>query len=380
MHKDAQVAVVGLGAFGSAAAWRLAARGLSVFGLERYSVPHSLGSSHGGTRLFRSISQNHADLHPLAMLSRDLWLELGELRGEDLYEQTGGLVVGPSGGQLISDTERVLNRHAINAERLTAGGVRAEFPEFETVDEGDVGYFDPKAGILRAERCVSQLCAAAEQAGAELHTDVEVLGHAVGGGGVVLETSQGEVRADKVVFATGVWTAQLFPRLNLTPVRIPQCWFRYAAPTGGAPGMDRMPPFQRELGTRGSVWGHGAAVTDGLAKIGTHGNPRLDRRVDPDRIDREVQDHDLAFVSDLVAVAFPALDPRPAYADICLLTETLDAQFVVGEVQERVLVASGGSGQGFKHATGVGEVVADLCAGAPSRVETAFISPRRLLG
>ncbi len=44
------VVVVGLGAFGSAALWRLAARGVRVTGVERFGVGHALGSSHGATR------------------------------------------------------------------------------------------------------------------------------------------------------------------------------------------------------------------------------------------------------------------------------------------------------------------------------------------
>ena len=45
------VAIVGLGAMGSAAAYHLAKRGKRVLGLDRYSPPHDLGSSHGQTRI-----------------------------------------------------------------------------------------------------------------------------------------------------------------------------------------------------------------------------------------------------------------------------------------------------------------------------------------
>jgi sarcosine oxidase len=53
------VVVVGLGAFGSAALWRLAARGVKVVGIERQAIGHPFGSSHGTTRLFRVACMEH---------------------------------------------------------------------------------------------------------------------------------------------------------------------------------------------------------------------------------------------------------------------------------------------------------------------------------
>ena len=47
------VAVVGLGAFGSAATYQLAKRGARVLGIDRFSPPHALGSTHGETRITR---------------------------------------------------------------------------------------------------------------------------------------------------------------------------------------------------------------------------------------------------------------------------------------------------------------------------------------
>ncbi len=45
--------VAGVGGFGSAALYHLARRGQRVLGLERFDVPHDLGSSGGITRIIR---------------------------------------------------------------------------------------------------------------------------------------------------------------------------------------------------------------------------------------------------------------------------------------------------------------------------------------
>ena len=45
------VIVVGVGGMGSATAFQLARRGQRVLGLERFDIPHSMGSSHGMLRV-----------------------------------------------------------------------------------------------------------------------------------------------------------------------------------------------------------------------------------------------------------------------------------------------------------------------------------------
>ena len=47
------VAVVGLGALGSATAWQLSRRGRTVLGLERFDLGHDRGASHGDSRIIR---------------------------------------------------------------------------------------------------------------------------------------------------------------------------------------------------------------------------------------------------------------------------------------------------------------------------------------
>lgn len=47
------VAVAGLGGFGSATAYHLASRGLRVLGLDRHPPAHDLGASHGESRIMR---------------------------------------------------------------------------------------------------------------------------------------------------------------------------------------------------------------------------------------------------------------------------------------------------------------------------------------
>nr|WP_285724636.1 FAD-dependent oxidoreductase [Psychromicrobium sp. YIM S02556] len=80
---------MGRGAFGSAALWRLAARGADVAGIERFGIGHDQGSSHGATRLFRIACQEHVGLSRIAKKSLELWTALGNETGQTLIRRPG---------------------------------------------------------------------------------------------------------------------------------------------------------------------------------------------------------------------------------------------------------------------------------------------------
>lgn len=69
MQAMADAIVVGLGAMGSAALAQLARSGATVIGFDRFSPPHSFGSSHGDTRLTRVAIAEGADYVPLVIRS-----------------------------------------------------------------------------------------------------------------------------------------------------------------------------------------------------------------------------------------------------------------------------------------------------------------------
>src|SRR5437868_4232562 len=94
------VAVIGLGAMGSAAAYRLAQRGRRVLGIDRYHPPHAFGSSGGSTRIIREAYFEDPLYVPLVRRAYELWDELQTRRGEQLLRITGALMIGPADGVL----------------------------------------------------------------------------------------------------------------------------------------------------------------------------------------------------------------------------------------------------------------------------------------
>src|SRR5436190_17061440 len=106
MAGRADVVVVGLGAMGSAVARALARRGLRVVGLDRFQPPHTLGSSHGRSRIIREAYFEHPAYVPLVQRAYTLWHELEAESGQSLLRTTGGLMVGPSEGLLVEGARR----------------------------------------------------------------------------------------------------------------------------------------------------------------------------------------------------------------------------------------------------------------------------------
>ena len=81
--------VVGVGGMGSAACYHLARRGLRTLGLERFDIPHTMGSSHGITRIIRLAYYEHPSYVPLLLRAFELWDELERESGRHLLEVTG---------------------------------------------------------------------------------------------------------------------------------------------------------------------------------------------------------------------------------------------------------------------------------------------------
>ena len=379
IRKD--VVVAGLGAFGSAALWRLAARGANVAGIERHGIGHDLGSSHGATRLFRIACQEHPGLAPIALKSLDLWTRLGEETGQRLVHQTGCLNVGAPDSRPVRGTLAAAAAAGLPVTELSHDELAARQPQYAGLNPGDVAIWDPGAGICYPERNVRAHADAAQRLGADIYPHTMVTDIDPGPESVLVRTPTVEFRAAQVVVAAGGWLGSLIPGLPLAPRRIPLNWFRPADPGSAEFSLERFPAFIWMRPDGQGLWGHGSDEDFGI-KIGTEDAGILPggAGIDPEHIDRYI--HTSTDIDDLAAAvgrAFPGLDPRPAKVIPCLVTDSPDGQFLIGRLpgQPRIIIAGGDSGHGFKHAAGLGEFLAQIVAGEQPYCETGFLDPAR---
>ncbi|HWD83352.1 MAG TPA: N-methyl-L-tryptophan oxidase [Kribbella sp.] len=371
----AEVVVVGLGAFGSAALWRLAARGVDVVGIERQAIGHPFGSSHGTTRLFRVACMEHPGLTAIARKSLALWTELGERTGETYVRQTGSLNVGAPNSRPVRGVRQAAAETGAPTVELTYDELHERFPQYALAD-GDVAVWDPGAGICYAEPTVRAHVAEAERLGATVYPHTMVTGIDVRSDGVIVRTPTTTITAEQVVIATGAWLSKLVPDVSLSPRRTPLFWFQPKDPASEAFRLRNFPSFIWEFADGRGLWGHGSDE-DFLVKVGLDGADR-ERDVDPDELDRYIHPReDIAELSAAIADHFPDLDPEPVKLMPCMVTDSLDGQFLAGRYGDRVVIAGGDSGHGFKHCAGIGELLAQATTKETPYTDVSFLDPTR---
>lgn len=368
--------VVGLGAFGSAALWRLAARGAKVAGIERQGIGHPFGSSHGSTRLFRVACLEHPGLTPIARKSLALWTELGELTGQVYVRQTGSLNVGAPDSRPVSGALRAAAEGGAPTTMLSHDELTARYPQYGGLQADDVAVWDPGAGICYAEPIVRAQVAEAQRLGAAVYPHTMATAIELGADGVTIRTPTVEFSAEQVVVCAGAWLGKLVPDLPLSPRRTPLFWFQPKDPRSDAFRLPKFPSFIREFADGRGLWGHGADE-DFLVKVGLDGD-ELVTGFDPDELDRYIHPReDFDALGAVLTEAFPDLDPRPVKVIPCMVTDSPDGQFLVGRVGERLVIAGGDSGHGFKHCGGLGDLLAQLTTKETPYADVSFIDPLR---
>src|SRR5688572_26813976 len=129
---------------GSAAAYHLARRGARVLGLDRFHPPHTLGSSHGQTRISREAYFEHPAYVPLVQRAYVLWDELARASGVELFLQTGGLMIGAPQSAVVAGARLSAETHHLPFEVLTAAEIHRRFPALRP-PEHMIGILEPRA-------------------------------------------------------------------------------------------------------------------------------------------------------------------------------------------------------------------------------------------
>jgi sarcosine oxidase len=370
------VVVVGLGALGSAALWRLAQRGVKVVGIERHGIGHPFGSSHGSTRLFRVACMEHPGLTPIAQKSLELWTELGERTGDVYVRQTGSLNVGGLDSRPVRGARRAATEAGAPTTDLSHAEMRSRYPQYGGLAADEVAVWDPGAGICYAEPTVRAHVAEAERLGATVYPHTMVIAIETGTADVVVRTPTVEIRAEQVVVCAGAWLGKLVPGLPLSPRRTPLFWFQPRDPDSDAFRLASFPSFIWEFADGRGLWGHGSDEDFGV-KVGLDGGRHVSG-FDADELDRYI--HPLDDIAELAAVvsrAFPGLDPAPVKVIPCMVTDSPDGQFLVGRRDERLVIAGGDSGHGFKHCAGIGELLAQITTKETPYTDVSFVNPLR---
>ncbi|GAA3006926.1 FAD-dependent oxidoreductase [Actinokineospora diospyrosa] len=340
--------VIGGGGVGSAAAWRLAERGLDVLLVERFAAGHTFGASHGASRIFR-VTYPESDYVELAQRAHPLWQELESVTGTALLEITGGV----SHGQVsFADLAAAVARAGSPGTFLSLAAAAERWPGIRF--EGTV-FFHPVSGTLDADAAVRALQSAAVLAGAQVRHESPVHRLRIRGDLAEVDTDEGTVVARTAVVTVGAWSAKLLDGIvGLPPLRVTQEQPAYfASETAGWPAFVHHIDDPYPSGVYG-------LATPGLGvKAGFHGVGPV---VDPDDRDFTAEPGQLAALRDYARTWLPGVDPDAFTPISCTYTSTTDSDFILDRVGP-VVIGAGFSGHGFKFLPAVGEVLAALATG-----------------
>ena len=354
---------------GSAAALRLARRGLRVLAFDSYAPPHTLGSTHGRSRIIREAYFEHPSYVPFVRRAFELWADTEREAGERLFLRTGGLMIGRPGGAIVSGALVSAREHDIEHEVLTAEQIRQRFPVL-VPGRDMIGVLERRAGVLHPERCIQAQLRLAMDAGAGLRLNEPVRDWSVSAAGVEIRTTGGGThRAARLVLAPGPWVSELLRERDvpLAVERQLMFWFDPVDSAGFAPNDC---PITLWDDPDGPAFYTFPDVGDGVKIAIHHGGATTN----PHAVDRTPRAADEAAIRRLLARFVPAANGSLREAAVCLYTNTPDQHFIIDHLDEskRVVLVSACSGHGFKFASAVGEAVAALVAGEPPPVDISL--------
>jgi sarcosine oxidase len=375
--------VLGLGAMGSATLYHLARRGLPVLGLERFTPAHTLGSSHGQSRIIRTAYFEDPAYVPLLRRAYELWDELQRGAGEPLLAITGGLMIGAPDSALVRGAARSAREHGLAHELLDAAELRRRFPQFHAPAD-TVALYEDVGGIVHPEAAIAAHLHGAAAAGATLQFEEPVLEWeaAPSGDRVRVTTPRAAYEAERLVIAAGAYAPALLADLGL-PLTVQRNVLYWFAPTRERAlfAPERCPIFIWEADDAPTAYGFPELPgAPGGVKVAFHGHGPL---TTPAQIDRAVHPHEVDAMRAWLAPRMPAIAAGALRATAtCMYTLTPDEHFLLDRHPRhpQLLLCSPCSGHGFKMASVVGEIMADMAEHGATAHPIAPFGVARLLG
>lgn len=374
------VIVAGVGAMGAAACFHLARRGARVLGLERLGIPHELGSSGGHTRLIRLAYYEHPDYVPLLHRAYHNWRELESSVGTKLLHETGAVYIGPPDGHLVAGSLQAARAHGIEHEMLSPAEVVERCGPFE-VPDGFAAFYEPTGGFLLAQESIASYAELALARGAELHAAEAMQSWSAGANGVEVTTDHGSYAADRLVVTAGAWSEQALGELGveLTVTRQAMVWLwpndpdRFRLGNFTCWGIEDDTP-----GFRGIYYGFPIVPGQPGLKLAHHAPGEEATAEHMDRLPRKEDAHT---VDDVLTKFLPLAKGSVINIKLCMYTMSPDEHFIVDVHPEHsnVVFGCGFSGHGFKFASVIGEVLADLALDSRSDLPIEFMSLKRFL-
>jgi glycine/D-amino acid oxidase-like deaminating enzyme len=348
------VAVIGAGVFGVWIAERLKRAGAAVALIDAYGAGNARSSSGGETRVIRYSYGGDPLYTEMSRASLPLWREVSARAATPIFHQTGVLWFSPAGDATMAKSLAMLETMGAAHRKFDRAGLARAYPQMRFF-EGEAGFLEEETGALVAGRGVQTVAALA---------GLDVVLARTGGPKEkrgVFAPAEG-VKARTLVYALGPWLPKVFPELlerRIVASRQEVLHF------GPAPGDARFAapalPVWADFNDGALVYGIPDIEGQGFKFCFGEGGPETD----PDGQERLVGEETVAKARDYLKRRFPDLADAPlVHSRVCQYENSWNSDLVLDRHPdfERVWIAGGGSGHGFKLGPAVGTYVADRIA------------------
>jgi sarcosine oxidase len=378
---ETDVVIVGVGSVGSMASWQLASRGQRVIGVDRFSIPGPFSAYAGESRLFRKVYAEGGHYTPLLQRSQDLWRDLEKISGTRLLNTTGAVTIYDEHNPRLASLLAAGKDNGLDYALLRGDEARARYPE-HVIRDTDVTIFDPEGGYLSSEKAVTAALVEATRLGAKFLGNRKAHSVEPYGDRYIVRTDQEEIIASRVIISQGNGAGAVCKELGVHLSVLPQIltWFPVVNPAAFC--REDMPVFLRRAeddGRSDKAQLYGFPSADGwtVKVVASIFLDEVESMEKPPTWDPQHLDTIRAWVREFI----PGLIPDPVRVATCADGHLPDTTALFGTVpgMEGVVVAAGFSGHGFKMASGLGAIAADLVLEGSTATDVSFMNPARFL-
>jgi sarcosine oxidase len=370
------VAIVGAGAFGSSATYHLSKTGKKILVFDRFVPPHSMGSSHGQSRIIREAYFESPVYVPLVQQAYILWDQLEKESGKKLFLKTGGLMLGAQNSKVVRGAALSAETYNLPYELLDSHEIANRFPGFRPTKE-TVGVYEKNAGILFPETCIKTNLELAKNSNVDFCFDEVVLHINTNDNEVEVTTSKAKYRAAKLIISAGAWINDLLPGLHL-PLSVARqvlFWFKCNNEDASKFLPQNFPVYLWQCLPDQIFYGF-PDLGDGI-KIAIHynGEPTT-----ASTIKREVDEDEINEMTSLIKQYLNVAATFSHYA-VCMYTNTPDEDFIIDfhPQHQNIIIASPCSGHGFKFSSAIGKLLCDMALDKQPGFDISVFAIRRFI-
>jgi sarcosine oxidase len=367
---------------GAAACYYLAKRGYNVLGLEQFDISHELGSHAGQSRIIRKAYFEHPDYVPLLEKAYRNWRALERETGEQVYFKTGLLYAGDPDHAIIKGVEESAALYNIDHDQLNTIAAADRFPAFKFPDNFEI-LFEPEAGFITPEKAIRLYASEAKNSGAIIHSLEKVIEWERDGAGITVKTDKNYYQCNKLIITAGAWAGKLIPGLA-NKIRVTRQFVAWVKTRNNDQfALNKFPCWMIADDEKHGCY-YGFPLLD-TRKFGEPQGLKLAHHfpkdtTDPDHVNRQTTEEDLNNIKYCLDRYLPGVFDSFLSTKICLYANSPDENFIIDKLpgfEDNVSIACGFSGHGFKFASVVGEILADLATEDETKLPIGFLSARR---